>query len=290
MEKKLRITVGCHSGFCFGVKRAYEMTLKCAKNCRKPVCVLGKLVHNEDVVKKLRELGIEAVNSLDNIPKGTVIFTAHGTEPSLHRRAKSKGLTILDTICPNVLRAQKLAQDYSKKNYQVIIFGDKNHKEVKSVYKWADKKPKIIENFGDLKKLKLEKNKKYCLISQTTQNLEQFKKIADYLKKKNLEKFVFFNTICRSTHDRQNEIRKLARINEIVIVIGGKDSANSCRLYEIAKEINPKSYFIENSKELKKSWFRNICEVAVGAGASTPEWVIEEVVKSIRDFTPNTCY
>jgi len=278
----MKITVAKNAGFCFGVKRAYNLACECAKKCRKPVHVLGKLVHNQDVVDELEKIGVKTIGSLDDISGGTVIFTAHGTQPALHNKAKFKGLAVLDTICPNVLKAQKLAQKYTKKNYQVIVFGDKNHKEVRSIYEWADRKPKIVEGLSDLKKLKLKDVKNYCLISQTTQNVAEFKKIKDYFASK-LPNFVYFNTICDSTDNRQAEVRRLAKTHDCVIVIGGRDSANSRRLYEIAKSLNPKSYFIENASQLKKSWLRDAKKIAITAGASTPEWIIREVIGKVQN-------
>jgi len=134
---------------------------------------------------------------------------------------------------------------------------------------------------NELKRIKLDKTKKYCFISQTTQNVEEFKKIIAFLRF-NLKNFIFFDTICPSTNDRQKEVRKLAKKNDIVIVIGGRDSANSKMLYKIARLINKKSYFIENSAQLKKKWFSGIKKTAISAGASTPEWVIRDVVEKIK--------
>ena len=163
-----------------------------------------------------------------------------------------------------------------------MVFGDKNHKEVKSVFEWSGKKAKIVGSLKEAKKIKLDKTKKYCLVAQTTQNVEEFKKIIAYFQK-NLKNFTYFNTICPSTDDRQKEVRILAKNNDVVIVIGGRDSANSSMLYEISKSINKKSYFVENAKQLKKNWFSDIKKIAVSAGASTPEWIIKEVINKIQN-------
>jgi 4-hydroxy-3-methylbut-2-enyl diphosphate reductase len=279
-KNKLKITIGKHSGFCFGVKRAYDLTCVNSKDCS-DVFILGKLVHNDDVCKDLRGRGIREIKSLGDIREGTVIFTAHGVGPSLYKKAISKNLKIIDTTCPKVMKAQRLAKNYAEKKCEILIFGDKDHKEVKSVKEWSGNKAKIIGSLDELKKIKLDKNKKYCLISQTTQNAEEFKKIIAYLEKY-LKNFSFFDTICPSTYDRQKETRRLAKNNEAVIVIGGRDSANSKMLHKIAKSINKKSYFIENASQLKKNWLSNIKKVAIAAGASTPEWVIKEVTKKIN--------
>lgn len=276
----MKITVAKNAGFCFGVKRAYDLTCVNSKNCT-DIFILGKLVHNNDVCADLYKRGIKEVKSLADIKEGTVIFTAHGVGPGFYEKASDRGLKIIDTTCPKVMKAQRLAKNFAEKKCIVIIFGDKNHKEVKSIFEWSDKKAKIVGSLEEAKKLKLDKAKKYCLISQTTQNVEEFKKIIAYLKK-NLKNFTYINTICPSTDDRQREVRQLAKTNDAVIVIGGKDSANSRMLHEIAKSINEKSYFVENAGQLKKKWFSGIKRIAISAGASTPEWIIEEVVKKIQ--------
>lgn len=275
----MKITIAKHSGFCFGVKRAYD--LACAgSRSRGKVYILGKLVHNDDVCRDLRKKRIKEIKSLNEAKEGTIIFTAHGVGPRLYEKVIKKGLKIIDTTCPKVVKAQRLAKNYAKKGYQVIVFGDEKHEEVKGIWEWSGDKVKIIGSLKEAKKLKLEKKKKYCLISQTTQNVEEFKRIKDYLSKASAN-FVYFNTICDSTDSRQNETRKLAEKNDAVIVVGGRDSANSRRLYEIAKSINLKTYFIENARQLKKNWFSDIKKLAITAGASTPEWAISKVIDKI---------
>ena len=275
----MKITIAKHSGFCFGVKRAYD--LACAgSRSRGKVYILGKLVHNDDVCRDLRKKRIKEIKSLNEAKEGTIIFTAHGVGPRLYEKVIKKGLKIIDTTCPKVVKAQRLAKNYAKKGYQVIVFGDEKHEEVKGIWEWSGDKVKIIGSLKEAKKFKLEKKKKYCLISQTTQNVEEFKRIKDYLSKASAN-FVYFNTICDSTDSRQNETRKLAEKNDAVIVVGGRDSANSRRLYEIAKSINLKTYFIENARQLKKNWFSDIKKLAITAGASTPEWAISKVIDKI---------
>lgn len=276
----MKITAAKHSGFCFGVKRAYDLACQNSKKCEK-LYILGKLVHNNDVCRDLKKRGIREIRSINDVKDGTIIFTAHGIGPSLYEKARKKGLKIIDTTCPKVMKAQRLAKNFAGKDCQIIIFGDKNHKEVKSILGWSGKKAKIIGNLDELRKIKINKNKKYCLVSQTTQNTQEFEKIVEYLMGK-LKNFVFFNTICESTSDRQEEVRKLAKHNDAVIVIGGRDSANSNMLYEISRKINPKTFFIENAGQINKNWLRSIKKIAISAGASTPEWVISKVVDKIK--------
>ena len=276
----MKITLGKHSGFCFGVKRAYDLTCVNSKDCD-DVYILGKLVHNNDVCADLHKRGIKEIQKLSDIQEGTVIFTAHGVGPGMYEKASARGLKIIDTTCPKVMKSQRLAKSFAEKKCQVIVFGDKDHKEVKSIFEWSGKHAKIVGSLAEAEKLKLDKAKKYCLVAQTTQNVEEFKKIIAFFKK-NLKNFICFNTICPSTDDRQKEVRQLAQNNDVVIAIGGKDSANSKMLHEISKSINKKSYFVENSKQLKKSWFSDIKRVAISAGASTPDWIIEDIVNKIK--------
>jgi len=281
----MKITLGKHSGFCFGVKRAYDLTCVNSKDCD-DVYILGKLVHNNDVCSDLRERGIKEIENLSDIKEGTVIFTAHGVGPGMYEKASARGIKIIDTTCPKVMKSQRIAKSFAEKKYQVIIFGDKNHKEVKSIFEWSGKHAKIVGSLAEVEKMKLDMSKKYCLVAQTTQNVEEFKKIIHYLQKK-LKKFAYFNTICESTDDRQKEIRKLAKENDVVIVIGGKDSANSRMLYEIAKSINKKSFFVENEQELKRADFEGAKKIAVSAGASTPDWIIKKIVDKLKKIQEN---
>jgi 4-hydroxy-3-methylbut-2-enyl diphosphate reductase len=284
-QKKPKITLGKHSGFCFGVKRAYDLTCVNSKDCD-DVYILGKLVHNNDVCADLHKRGIKEIGNLSDIKEGTVIFTAHGVGPGMYEKASARGIKIIDTTCPKVMKSQRIAKSFAEKKYQTIVFGDKNHKEVKSIFEWSGKHAKIVGSLAEMEKMKLDMSKKYCLVAQTTQNVEEFKKIIRYLQKK-LKKFAYFNTICESTDDRQKEIRKLAGENDVVVVIGGKDSANSRMLYEIAKSINKKSFFIENEKELEYESFKGAKSIAISAGASTPDWIIKKIVDKLKKIQEN---
>jgi 4-hydroxy-3-methylbut-2-en-1-yl diphosphate reductase len=280
VKKELKITVGRYSGFCFGVKRAYELACVNSRNCEK-LYILGKLVHNNDACSDLEKKGIKEIKSLYEIKEGTVIFAAHGVGPESYQRASNLGIKIIDSTCPKVIKSQRLAKNYAEKGWQVLIFGNKKHREMKGIKEWSKNKSKIVASLEEIKKLKLDKKGRYCLLSQTTQNVAEFKEIKSYFAK-NFPNFAYFNTICDATNDRQKEVRKLATNSDAVVVVGGHDSANSERLWEIAKAINPKSYFIENEKGLKKEWLKSVKNIAISAGASTPEWVIKKVVDKIK--------
>ncbi|MCX6762496.1 MAG: 4-hydroxy-3-methylbut-2-enyl diphosphate reductase, partial [Candidatus Moranbacteria bacterium] len=153
---KPKITLGKHSGFCFGVRRAYDLTCVNSKDCD-DVFILGKLVHNNDVCQDLYKRGIKEIKALTDIKEGTVIFTAHGVGPGSYEKASARGLKIIDTTCPKVMKAQRLAKNFAEKKYNVFIFGDKNHKEVKSIFEWSGRKAKIVGSLEETKKMKLDK-------------------------------------------------------------------------------------------------------------------------------------
>lgn len=290
----MEIILSKYAGFCEGVARAYDIIEKIAKDSgtKRPVFVLGSLVHNADVVAKIESMGVKKINVdkslIESLEKseekiGTLVITAHGIGPEIYRWAKGKEIDIVDTTCPKVIKVQKLAEIFSKKGYQLVIVGEKNHKEVRGIFEWAGERAFFAEDDEDLDALDFDGGKKIAVISQTTQNHDFFRKVAEKLSEKypNVE---IIDTICQATHHRQAEIKKLAGKCDVAVVIGSPDSANSTRLWEIAKSINPKSYFIQRAEELEKEWFGGCEKVAVTAGASTPGWIIEEVLDEIRDI------
>ena len=290
----MQITLSKYAGFCEGVERAYAIVEKIAKDpkIKRPVFVLGSLVHNDDVVKKIEEMGIKKLsvdsglmNFLNSAKKkiGTLIITAHGIGPKIYEFAEKNKIDLIDTTCPKVIKVQRLAKNFSKKGYQLVIIGEKKHKEVKGIYEWADKKAFIVENIKDLRALSLDSKKNIAIVSQTTQDREFFDKSAKYIAKKYPQAEIV-DSICMTTHHRQTEVKDLARKNNVIIVIGSPKSANSKRLWEIAKRLNAKSYFIQRANDLKKQWFLGCKKVAITAGASTPDVLINQVKDRIGNI------
>ena len=290
----MEIVLSKYAGFCEGVARAYDMIEKIAKDpsAKRPIFVLGSLVHNSDVVAKIESMGVKKISvendlikSLEKYPEriGTLVITAHGIGPEIYGWAKGRGTNIADTTCPKVIKVQKLAEIFSKKGREIVIVGEKNHKEVRGIYEWAGEKAFFVETDEDLDGLGLDGGKKIAVIAKTTENRDFFKRVAEKLSEKypNVE---VIDTICQATHHRQAEIKKLAEECDVAVVIGSPESANSTRLWEIAKEINPKSYFIQRAEEIEREWFRECEKVAVTAGASTPGWVIDEVILRLRSM------
>jgi 4-hydroxy-3-methylbut-2-enyl diphosphate reductase len=292
----MQITLSQFAGFCDGVKRAFETVNALAtenpseetfeyqgKKKKKPVFVLGSLVHNQDVVGKIEEKGISKI-SMERFRSalpgeiGTIIITAHGSGPKEYEIAKEKGIDLIDTTCPKVIKVQRLARTFAEKGYNLILVGDKNHKEVRSINEWGGEKAMIISNQEELKEINFDKAEKIIILSQTTQSRDFLAAVYDYVKKK-YQDVEIIDTICMETRQRQDELKELAKDSDAMVIIGSTESANSARLYEISKKINPKSVFISRVEELENKFFEGVKKVGVTAGASTPEWIINDVIE-----------
>ncbi|MBU4078369.1 4-hydroxy-3-methylbut-2-enyl diphosphate reductase [Patescibacteria group bacterium] len=271
-------------GFCFGVRRALKMIENNLSKMKKPIKMYGPLVHNEEVTERLRKKGIKIVNDLEKIKEGTLIISAHGLPQKIKNKLiRRRGLDLLDTTCPIVARVQKTAELLERESRQVLIFGDINHQEVLGIKGATKEKAIVFCSKEELLKFKPKKNKRYGLVVQTTQNFEKFKEIGKIAKKK-IPQIEIFNTVCSASFKRQAEIRKLAKKVVAVLIIGSTTSANTKRLYQISSKINPRTFFVKTAKDLKREWFENIKNVGIGAGASTPDWIINKVVKKLKTY------
>ncbi len=278
----MKIIFAKEIGFCFGAKRALKMVEDNLSKMKKPIKMYGPLLHNEEVTERLRKKGVKIVNDLKKIKGGTLIITAHGLSQKIKNKlSRRRDMDLLDTTCPIVARVQKTAELLQKEGKKVLIFGDPNHQEVSGIKGAAKEKATVFSSQEELLKFKPDKNKKYGLVVQTTQNFEKFKEIEKIAKSK-IPQIAIFNTICQTNFKRQAEIKELAKKVDVVLVIGSSSSANTKRLYQISSKINTDTYFVKTAKDLKKEWFKNKRSVGVGTGASTPEEVIFAVVKKIK--------
>ena len=279
----MQVLIAEHAGFCEGVERAYRIALEQTKAGR-PVFMLGNLVHNTQVIEKFKNLGVNAVKNLSEIPqasKGVLLISAHGVPPQIYQEAKILGLEIVDTTCSWVKKAQKITKELADEGRLVIIVGDKGHPEIRGLVGWSGGKAVVVENVKDLDKLSLSPDEKAGILAQTTQAEEHFDKMVAELKKK-IKDLKEFDTICGATSKRQNAAVDLAKKVKLMLVIGDKMSANTKRLTELCTKTGTETHQIQTVVELDPEWLKGKDKVGITAGASTPDWVIKEVIERLK--------
>ncbi|MFC1704770.1 4-hydroxy-3-methylbut-2-enyl diphosphate reductase [Nanoarchaeota archaeon] len=259
-----------YSGFCFGVRRAVESAL----NVKGEVKTLGPLIHNPQFVAELEKKGINAVDSLDDVDKGTLLIRAHGVPDSVVEKAKKKSLNVVDLTCPFVKTVQNFAKQLYKQGYQVVVVGEKNHPEVMGIV--GNINAIVVGDVDDAKKL--AHFKRMGVVAQTTH--DKFDNVVDELRK-HADELKVHNTVCSATEIRQKNAVELANEVELIIVIGGNNSANTRRLAKLCSE-SVQTKHIESADELKKEWFNDINKVGIVAGASTPDKAIKQVEDRIN--------
>jgi len=280
----MKINIAKSSGFCFGVRRAIDISKKLAGGERE-VYVLGDIVHNTFVVKELEEKGIKKIKRIRPSKNSILIIRAHGAPKITFDKAKACGYRIVDATCPKVKDIYKIARDLEKKS-TIIIIGDAGHDEVKGISGQLKKKPILVESARRLPLKSLSRVKKAAVITQSTQTIDNINSIMSRLTKI-IPEITLYNTTCRITRVKQKEIKSLPKENDIVLIIGSKTSANTKRLYQISKSINKKTYWIECAKDLKRRWFENAKKAGIMAGASTPDHITEEVVAKLKQIGEN---
>ena len=279
----MKILIAKDAGYCFGVRDAVDMAYNVSNN-EGSVYMLGDIVHNEKVVSDLNKSGAKIVKSLDSVPKGSsVLFRAHGTVNKLWSEAKDKKVNIVDATCPLVHEIHKEVKKLASDGRQIFVIGDHGHDEVVAI---ADqvKNSIVVSNVEETKTL--NKYKKAGIVSQSTQTIENVQEIINILMTKIFD-LHFVNTICYPTKRNQEQIKELAQISDVMIIIGSFTSANSKRLTMLAKKINPKTYQVTESKDINDSWFNNESIVGISAGASTPDYLIEDVKTKILKIGDN---
>ena len=265
-------------GFCFGVQRAIEI----AENS-KNAATIGPLIHNNEEISRLkRDFNVTTLNSIEELGdiKKAIIRT-HGIEKENLQKLKDSDVEIIDATCPYVKNPQKIVENMSQEGYQIIIFGDEKHPEVKGVKSYSVTPAIVVPNVEELKKHQIKR--KVAIVAQTTKKVEKFQEVVSYLVTKAKEVRVF-NTICNATFENQDAVRELAKEADVMIIIGGKNSSNTRELYNIAKMSCPDTYHIENENEVKKEWFEGKKLCGISAGASTPNWIIEKNITKIKEF------
>lgn len=277
----MEIILAKSAGFCFGVRRATQMAFKAAAEYEH-ICSLGPVIHSPQVVKGLAEQGVKVVDSVENIPPGSVIIRSHGVTIEEMNEVQERNLTIVDATCPFVKKAQEYAARLSDEGYTVVIVGEMEHPEVQGIFSYAGGAMAYVVADAE-QALALPRMKKVGLVAQTTQLYENLMEIMDICLSKSQELRVF-NTICDATSVRQNEAREIASTVDLMFVIGAHASANTSRLTRICHKIQPQTWHIETAEEINQDWFVDVVKVGVTAGASTPRWLIDEVVARIAEL------
>jgi 4-hydroxy-3-methylbut-2-enyl diphosphate reductase len=274
----MEIFLADKAGFCFGVKRAINTAFAAAGKGR--VFCLGPLIHNPQEVERLRKAGVETVEDFSSLKPGdSLIIRSHGVPPRVIAKARDSGLTIIDLTCPFVGKAQRDADALRNEGYQVVVVGEKKHPEVQSILGYAGESAVVVETAADVEGVTL--GARLGVVAQTTQSYGNFSEIVLTLLRLSKELKVF-NTICSSTKERQEAARILASQVDVMLVVGGRNSANTSRLASLCKQEGKPTYHIETASEIRTEWLEGASSVGVTAGASTPDWVVEGVLGILR--------
>lgn len=276
----MRVLIADQAGYCYGVERALRLTGEAADQERKPIFTLGPIIHNPQVVEEFAAKGVRPADRIEDMNEGTIIVRTHGVDPDIIETAKHRGLSVVDATCPFVAKAQQRAADLVNDGYNVVIVGEKEHPEVVGILAYARGKATVVERVEDAVKIR---KAKIGVVVQTTQSVEHLINVLSVLAAGAAEIKVF-NTICSATTKRQESAKKLAEAVDMMIVVGGKNSANTSRLCRICRDTGTASHHIETARELDKAWFIDAEVVGVTAGASTPEWLLNEVIEQLERF------
>lgn len=281
----MNVILAKNAGFCFGVKRAVDTVYE-QLGADQPIYTFGPIIHNEEVVRDLKERGVTVINDIEELeqkPPGTVVIRAHGVEKGVCEEIKRRGFSIIDATCPFVLKIHRLVERYSGEGCQIVIVGNEDHPEVKGIRSWSDAAcTQVIASREDALAFTADRGKKVCIVSQTTFNYKKFQELVEIIKEKGYD-IIVLNTICNATEERQTEALAVAKQVDAMIVIGGRNSSNTQKLFEICKNECNNTYYIQTVKDLDLAKLGSVDNVGITAGASTPNNIIEEVQKNVRN-------
>ena len=280
----MKVIVAKTAGFCFGVKRAVEKVYEQIRQGGGPIYTLGPIIHNEEVVRDLEEKGVRVIHSeeeLAGLTEGTVIIRSHGVGPQVYEQLRRQGLETVDATCPFVKKIHRIAAEQNRQGRRLIIIGDRNHPEVQGIRGWGDARTLVIGTREEAEALEPDPGQKVCVVSQTTFNYNKFKELVEKISEKGYDILVL-NTICNATQERQVEAERIASQVDAMIVIGGKNSSNTRKLYEICRKECKNTYYIQTVGDLDPESVNSVRCVGITAGASTPKKIIEEVHTNVR--------
>ena len=279
----MKINIAKSAGFCFGVKRAINIAGQLAAK-EKNIFMLGDIVHNEDVVRQLKRLGIKKIRKLSKRRNAILLIRAHGVPKSIQEKAVALGYRIMDATCPMVKHIHRKAIEHELKGYHIILIGSRNHDEVRGICGQLKGNALVIEGMEKLPFSEIPRVSKIAVLVQSTQNEANVTGILKRLRRHN-RNLKFIDTICMPTKIKQQEIKRMPYENDVMIIIGSKTSANTKRLFEISRSINRKTHWIQEKNQIKRTWFRNVKKTGISAGASTPDVKIKEIYSHIRKLT-----
>lgn len=275
----MEIIIAKNSGLCYGVKRALKIARQTRLQKNDQVFTLGDLIHNPQVITDLKKLGIHSVDNMNAIKAGTVIIRSHGVSPEIYRMLEKKQIEIVDATCPIVKKIQKLVASLAEEEEEIIIVGNKEHPEIKGLIGFSKGKGTILENEKQVRNLPLKKRR--VVLAQSTQDLYLFEKVVASLIEKT-EELKVYNTICHSTQTRQKSTSKLASSVDTLFIVGGRNSSNTFKLYQISKRILPNTFFIEIAEQITPRMLKGAKKIGLSGGASTPPEAVKEAVKKIK--------
>ncbi|HUV59293.1 MAG TPA: 4-hydroxy-3-methylbut-2-enyl diphosphate reductase [Desulfatiglandales bacterium] len=275
----MKVKLAKTAGFCMGVRRAMEIALSEANKGDGKLFTYGPIIHNQQALDLLRSKGVDVKEDINTHDKGRIIIRAHGITPAERKKIRSSNLTLIDATCPRVAKVHAIIRKYSNKGYTPVIFGDAKHPEVIGLMGYSKGQGIVIRSVEEVEKL--PDKKKIILVSQTTQDVDAYRKIIDATKD-HYPGAIIFDTICDETYKRQREVRSLASEVDSMVIVGGYNSGNTKRLYQLSQSTGKPAFHIETEKELQNSWFSSTEAAGVTAGASTPNWMIKSVTDRLK--------
>lgn len=275
----MEITVAKSAGFCFGVQRAVDSVYKELEENSGKIYTFGPIIHNEQVVEDINKKGIEVIDTVEQlkeIKEGTVVIRSHGVAKEIYDVLEQQKLKVVDATCPFVKKIHNIVLDESNNGKTIIIIGNDNHPEVEGIKGWVNGEVIVINKEEQIEKLSLPEQTKACIVSQTTFNHNKFKYLVEIIRKKGYD-ITVVNTICNATHVRQVEAQKISSKVDGMIVIGGKNSSNTQKLYDICRNECENTFYVQTVKDLNLHELKSLKSIGITAGASTPKNIIEEV-------------
>ena len=272
------------AGFCFGVKRAVEQVYEQIEKAERPVYTFGPIIHNEQVVEDLAQKGVRVIDTeeeLETVRDAIVIIRSHGVGKHIYDLLERNGVTVVDATCPFVKKIHRIVQEQQAAGRRVIIVGNPDHPEVQGIRGWGDEGTLVVENADQIENLPVSTKDKLCVVAQTTFNYNKFQDLVEKFEKKGYDILVL-NTICNATQERQVEAKRIASEVDAMIVIGGRNSSNTQKLYEICRKECKNTYFIQTLGDFNPECVNSVRSVGITAGASTPNQIIEEVHTNVR--------